>query len=78
MNAVGGRDIDEDLDDPMTSQSRDVIETSMTHNSSKNNFYISPDEPPQAVLGNPARGSFKNAVRTIKKYQRFKIILDIF
>lgn len=57
MNVVDRSDIDDDLDEPMASQSVDS-EAPLTHNSSKSNFFASPDEPPM----NSARGSFKNSV----------------
>ena len=59
---VDRNDIDDDLDEPMASQSVDA-EAPLTHNSSKNNFFASPDEQPTAQVINTARGSFKNAVR---------------
>ena len=67
MNMVDRNDIDDDLDEPMASQSVDA-EAPLTHNSSKNNFFASPDEQPTAQVINTARGSFKNAVRLFFKY----------
>ena len=61
MNMVDRNDIDDDLDEPMASQSVDS-EAPLTHNSSKNNFFASPDEQPTAQVINTARGSFKNTV----------------
>ncbi len=60
MNVVDARDLDDDMDEPMASQSVDS-EAPLTHNSSKNNFFASPDDPPQAAIVG-GRGSFKNAV----------------
>ena len=62
MNVVDGRDIDDDLDEPMASQSVDS-EAPLTHNSSKSNFFASPDEQPSTqVITSAPRGSFKNSV----------------
>ena len=61
MNMVDRNDIDDDLDEPMASQSVDS-EAPLTHNSSKNNFFASPDEQPTAQVISTARGSFKNTV----------------
>ena len=61
MNVVDGRDIDDDLDEPMASQSVDS-EAPLTHNSSKSNFFASPDEQPSTQVIATARGSFKNSV----------------
>ena len=60
---VDRSDMDDELDEPMASQSVDS-EAPLTHNSSKNNFFASPDEAPQGgpVVSVP-RGSFKNTVR---------------
>ena len=59
---VDRNEMDDELDEPMASQSVDS-EAPLTHNSSKNNFFASPDEQPP---GNPVmavpRGSFKNTV----------------
>ena len=54
-------EMDDDLDEPMASQSVDS-EAPLTHNSSKSNFFASPDEPPTTQVMNSARGSFKNSV----------------
>jgi hypothetical protein len=77
MNAIdrgvrgGDPDLDStsDLDEPMGSQSAD-IEAPLTHNSSKSNFFASPESeqptPDQQLISNnkPAnRGSFKTHVR---------------
>ena len=80
MNAIergvrGGGDPDldstSDLDEPMGSQSVDV-EAPLTHNSSKSNFFASPDSeqatPDQLVSNNKNvaaanRGSFKTHVK---------------
>lgn len=81
MNAIdrgvrGGADPDldstSDLDEPMGSQSVDV-EAPLTHNSSKSNFFASPDSeqvtPEQQLMSNTKsaaaanRGSFKTHVR---------------
>ena len=61
MNMVDRNDIDDDLDEPMASQSVDS-EAPLTHNSSKNNFFASPEEQPGTQVMNSARGSFKNSV----------------
>ena len=74
---VDRNDIDDDLDEPMASQSVDA-EAPLTHNSSKNNFFASPDEQPTAQVINTARGSFKNAVRFLKKLRFFLLIFHIF
>ena len=68
MNMVDHHNgIDDDLDEPMASQSVDS-EAPLTHNSSKNNFFASPEEQPgsaQVMTSNaPPRGSFKNSVST--------------
>ena len=77
MNAIDSRgvrdpelDSTSDLDEPMGSQSADV-EAPLTHNSSKSNFFASPESeqvtPDQQLIANsktPAnRGSFKTHVR---------------
>ena len=58
-----------DLDEPMASQSVDS-EAPLTHNSSKNNFFASPDNETPAERMNSsmanARGSFKTHVRLLK------------
>jgi len=60
MNMVDRNEMDDELDEPMASQSVDS-EAPLTHNSSKNNFFASPDEQPPSTqsMGVP-RGSFKN------------------
>lgn len=61
-------DMDDDLDEPMASQSVDS-EAPLTHNSSKNNFFASPDETPSGpMIGQqqPRGGSFKNAAQAGK------------
>ena len=60
---VDRNEMDDEVDEPMASQSVDS-EAPLTHNSSKNNFFASPDEqqpPGNPVMGVP-RGSFKNTV----------------
>jgi len=60
MNMVDRNEIDDELDEPMASQSVDS-EAPLTHNSSKNNFFASPDEqPPGTQAMAVPRGSFKN------------------
>ena len=71
-------EMDDDLDEPMASQSVDS-EAPLTHNSSKSNFFASPDEPPTTQVMNSARGSFKNSVSiqfffNCKKFQCISII----
>ena len=61
MNMTDRGEMDDDLDEPMASQSVDS-EAPLTHNSSKSNFFASPDEPPTTQVMNSARGSFKNSV----------------
>ena len=73
----GDPDLDStsDLDEPMGSQSAD-IEAPLTHNSSKSNFFASPESeqptPDQHLICNnktPAnRGSFKTHVRDPSNY----------
>lgn len=59
---VDRNEIDDELDEPMASQSVDS-EAPLTHNSSKNNFFASPDEqPPGTQAMAVPRGSFKNTV----------------
>jgi len=60
MNMVDRNEMDDELDEPMASQSVDS-EAPLTRNSSKNNFFASPDEQPPSTqsMGAP-RGSFKN------------------
>ena len=59
---VDRNDMDDELDEPMASQSVDS-EAPLTHNSSKNNFFASPDEqPPGTQAMAVPRGSFKNTV----------------
>ena len=65
MNMVDRSDLDDDLDEPMASQSVDS-EAPLTHNSSKNNFFASPDEAPPQMMGSAPRGSFKNTVFLIQ------------
>ena len=58
-------EMDDELDEPMASQSVDS-EAPLTHNSSKSNFFASPDEQPSTqVITSAPRGSFKNSVSTI-------------
>lgn len=73
----GDPDLDShsDLDEPMGSQSADV-EAPLTHNSSKSNFFASPDsdQPDQQIISNSLtttanRGSFKTHVRDSPNYQ---------
>ena len=62
MNMVDRNEMDDELDEPMASQSVDS-EAPLTHNSSKNNFFASPDEqPPGTQAMAVPRGSFKNTV----------------
>ena len=57
---VDRNEMDDELDEPMASQSVDS-EAPLTHNSSKNNFFASPDEqPPGTQAMAVPRGSFKN------------------
>ena len=59
---VDRNEMDDELDEPMASQSVDS-EAPLTHNSSKNNFFASPDEqPPGTQAMAVPRGSFKNTV----------------
>ena len=67
MNMTDRGEMDDDLDEPMASQSVDS-EAPLTHNSSKSNFFASPDEPPTTQVMNSARGSFKNSVSTVITY----------
>lgn len=64
-------EMDDDLDEPMASQSVDS-EAPLTHNSSKNNFFASPDETPSGpMIGQqqpPRGGSFKNAAQAAGKF----------
>jgi len=70
MNVVDGRDIDDDLDEPMASQSVDS-EAPLTHNSSKSNFFASPDEQPSTqVITSAPRGSFKNSGKFNPQYMK--------
>ena len=74
---VDRSDIDDDVDEPMASQSVDS-EAPLTHNSSKNNFFASPDETPGPMIGQGApRGSFKNTVITTKKMHHFYYYFDM-
>ena len=73
---VDRNDMDDDLDEPMASQSLDA-EAPLTHNSSKNNFFASPDEQPTAQVISTARGSFKNAVSFYTKILTFSWLISI-
>ena len=73
---VDRNEMDDELDEPMASQSVDS-EAPLTHNSSKNNFFASPDEQPPSTqsMGVP-RGSFKNTVNILIFFQLTVMVIQ--
>jgi hypothetical protein len=78
MNMVDRNEMDDELDEPMASQSVDS-EAPLTHNSSKNNFFASPDEqPPGTQAMAVPRGSFKNTVYFFYLFTYFPLFFNFY